>query len=172
MPANIEIKARVDDADRLEARVAAMADGPCETIVQEDTFYAIERGRLKLRTLSPEKGELIYYERIDSAGPKRSDYLIARTADPDSLETVLAAALGVRGVVRKRRRLYMVGQTRVHLDEVDGLGSWMELEVVLEKGQSSDDGAAIAAGLMHELGITDSDLVEGAYIDLIERQRV
>ncbi len=171
MPANIEIKARVSNPEELESRVGAMADGPGDTIFQEDTFFMIERGRLKLRTLSADRGELIYYERTDSAGPKRSDYLIARTADPVSLETVLAAAHGVRGVVRKRRKLFMVGQTRVHLDEVDGLGSWMELEVVLEKGQSSADGAAIAAGLMRELGIADSDLVEGAYIDLLERKR-
>ena len=88
----------------------------------------------------------------NTAGPKRSDYLIVETSDPSTLKATLTAALGVRGVVRKTRRLYLVGQTRVHLDEVEGLGQFMELEVVLRPEQSNAEGQAIADGFNGKTG--------------------
>src|SRR5512142_476584 len=118
MPANIEIKARARDVADLSRRAAALSDTPLQLIPQEDTFFNVPHGRLKLRQLAPDRGQLIYYERNDTAGPKRSNYYIAETSDPAALKTALAAALGLRGVVRKTRSLYMVGQTRVHVDEV------------------------------------------------------
>lgn len=168
MAANIEIKARVRDPDALRTRAEALSDTPCAVIPQEDTFFHIPQGRLKLRALAPDRGQLIYYQRQDAAGPKRSDYCIATTGEPDALKTVLAAALGVRGVVRKQRHLYLVGNTRVHLDHVEGMGMFVELEVVLGPGQTEEAGQATATGLMAELGIREVDLVEGAYIDLLQ----
>ena len=168
MPANIEIKARLRDSADLSRRAAALSDTPVQVIPQEDTFFNIPHGRLKLRQLGPERGQLIYYERQDTSGPKLSNYHIAETADPAALKAALTAALGVRGVIRKRRSLYMVGQTRIHVDEVEGLGQFMELEVVLRPGQDEDEGQAIAADLMVKLGVNDSDLLEGAYMDLAE----
>ena len=87
------------------------------------------------------------------------------------LKAVLSAALGVRGVVRKQRTLYQVGETRIHLDEVENLGSFLELEVMLSPGQSEEQGVNIAADLMARLGIEESDLVNVAYIDLLEGQQ-
>ncbi|MFL7870811.1 MAG: class IV adenylate cyclase, partial [Anaerolineales bacterium] len=113
MPVNIEIKARVDDFDVLSARAEALSDVPVKVIPQEDTFFNTEKGRLKLRVLAPDLGYLIYYERPDRDGPKRSEYHLAKTNEPENLKTALALALGVRGVVRKTRYLYMVGQTRI-----------------------------------------------------------
>ena len=112
---------------------------------------------------------MVYYERPDWDGPKRSDYFIFNTNDPENLKTALSLALGIRGVVRKTRYLYMVGQTRVHLDDVEGLGQFMELEVVLRDGQSDDEGQAVANDLMKKLGIEPTDLIEGAYMDLLEK---
>ncbi len=168
MPSNIEIKARVHDLAALNARAAALSDTLVQIIPQEDTFFNIPQGRLKLRQLAPDRGQLIYSERNDTSGPKRSNYFIAETADPAALKTALAAALGIRGVIRKKRSLYMVGQTRIHVDEVEGLGPFMELEVVLRPGQSEAEGQAIAADLMNKLNISESDLLEGAYMDLAE----
>jgi predicted adenylyl cyclase CyaB len=125
-------------------------------------------GRLKLRVLAPDVGYLIYYERPDQDGPKRSDYHLAKTDEPENLKTALKLALGVRGVVRKTRYLYLVGQTRIHLDEVEGLGHFMELEVVLREGQSDAEGQAIAEDLMRRLGVREEALLEGAYMDLLE----
>lgn len=121
-----------------------------------------------MRLLTPSHGQLVYYERADATGPKRSDYFIAETSEPEALKSVLAKALGVRGVVRKTRYLYMVGQTRLHLDEVEGLGQFVELEVVMRPGQSDAEGQAIAEDLMAKLGIREEDLLEGAYMDMIE----
>lgn len=168
MAANIEIKARVDNFEELKTRAEALSDQPLEIIPQEDTFFNTEKGRLKLRVLAPDQGTLIYYERPDQDGPKRSDYHLAETRDPESLKHTLTLALGVRGVVRKTRYLYMVGQTRIHVDDVDGLGNFMELEVVMREGQTDVEGQAIAEDLMRRLGIREDALIEGAYMDLIE----
>ena len=168
MARNIEIKARVPDPAALRRRAAALTDTPAELIPQEDTFFRVPLGRLKLRVITPDHGQLIYYQRPDAAGPKQSDYHIAVTAEPQTLKNVLARSLGVRGVVTKQRWLYLVGPTRIHLDQVEGLGSFMELEVVLQADQSPAEGQAIAADLMAQLGIQEQHLIEGAYIDLLE----
>jgi predicted adenylyl cyclase CyaB len=81
----------------------------------------------------------------------------------------LELAYGIRGVVKKTRYLYLVGQTRVHLDDVEGLGQFMELEVVMREGQNDMDGQVIAEGLMAALGVEENDLLEGAYMDLLEK---
>ncbi|MDL1911000.1 CYTH domain-containing protein [Chloroflexi bacterium CFX6] len=169
MPANIEIKARARDFDGIKARAEKLSDTPVEVIPQEDVFFNVPQGRLKLRLLAPDRGQLIYYTRPDREGPKRSDYHISYTSDPESLKRVLELAYGLRGVVKKTRYLYLVGQTRVHLDDVQGLGQFMELEVVLREGQGDDEGQEIAEGLMTSLGVERSDLLEGAYMDLLEK---
>jgi len=166
---NVEIKARVRDAEAFAERARKIAGRDPELIPQADIFFAAPRGRLKLRRLGARRGELIYYERDDAAGPGTSAYDIFRTEDPDGLQKALTRALGVRGEVRKTRRLYMSGRTRIHLDEVEGLGVFMELEVVLEGGEDPIAGEAEARALMRELGIAEPDLVESAYIDLLER---
>lgn len=168
MPANIEIKARLRDFAALEACAAALSDSPPEIIEQEDIFFFTRRGRLKLRLLTGGRAQLVYYERPDQSAPKRSDYHIFETRQAEALKTVLAAALGVRGVVRKTRCLYLVGQTRIHLDRVEGLGEFVELEVVLRPDQTDAEGQAIADDLMTRLGIAETDLVEAAYLDLLE----
>ena len=168
MASNIEIKARVDDIQALKTRAASLSDQPLEVIPQEDTFFNTEKGRLKLRIKAPGVGELIYYERPDQDGPKRSDYHLAKTSDPENLKIALSMALDVRGVVKKTRYLYMVGQTRIHVDDVEGLGHFMELEVVMREGQTDAEGQAIAEELMRRLGIREDALIEGAYMDLIE----
>jgi len=169
MPTNIEVKAKAEDFDGLRRLVEQISDTPCVTLQQEDTFFNTPRGRLKLRVLAPDHGELIYYVRDDATGPKRSDYAISMTAEPDTLKAVLAAAWGIRGVVRKQRWLYTVANTRIHLDNVEGLGTFLELEVVLSAGQSEQQGHAMAAELVAKLGLQDSDLVDVAYIDLFDK---
>lgn len=167
MATNIEIKARVQDFAALQSRAEAISDGPVERISQEDIFFQTPRGRLKLRILNPEHGQLIFYMRPDTAGPKRSDYFISVTNEPDSLKLVLASSLGVRGIVRKERWLYWVSHTRIHLDQVEDLGAFIELEVMLQAGQQQEQGEQIAAEIMARLGVEESNLIEGAYIDLL-----
>ena len=168
MPSNIEIKSRAWNFEQIKARAETMSDTPVQVIPQEDTFFNTSQGRLKLRLLR-DHAELIYYTRPDQEGPKRSDYHITRSSDPENLKCVLELAYGIRGVVKKTRYLYLVGQTRLHLDDVEGLGQFMELEVVLEEGQSDLEGQKIAEDLMSALGVERTDLIDGAYMDLLEK---
>jgi predicted adenylyl cyclase CyaB len=165
---NVEIKARVADIEGLRSRIEALAGDAAEILEQLDTFYITPRGRLKLRVLAPDRCELIQYARADEPDAKVSTYDIVRSNDPAALSRILESALPIRGVVTKRRHLYHVAQTRIHLDDVEGLGWFVELEVVLSEGETAESGRRIADELMQKLGIDASDLVTGAYIDLLE----
>lgn len=170
MPSNIEIKAVLVDRAAVEAAAIRLSDSPPEIIDQEDYFFfASNAARLKLRIFSEERGELIRYERSNEREARRSHYSIARTSDPNTLLDILSATLGLIGVVRKRRTLYMIGQTRAHFDEVEGLGDFMELEVVLRREQSEEDGKCIANALLAEFKIDPKHLIGEAYIDLLTR---
>jgi predicted adenylyl cyclase CyaB len=170
MPSNIEIKARVDDLEHLDAIARSLAQGPCELLEQEDVFFHVPDGWLKLRVLGDGHGELIAYARSGHGATMRSDYLIYSTETPEELRRVLARSLGEGVVVRKRRRVYLVGQTRVHLDEVVDLGSFLELEVVLRPDQHPEEGREIAGELMERFGIRRSDLLFRPYAELLARE--
>jgi adenylate cyclase class IV len=162
MARNIEIKARIESVAQLTPRVAELAsEGPLE-IAQDDTFFACENGRLKLRAFSNDSGELIFYRRANQSGPKESFYIRSPTSSPESLRESLSLAYGQIGRIRKYRTLFLVGRTRVHLDRVEGL------EVVLVDDESSEHGILEASQLMAKLGIQPGQLVEGAYLDLMK----
>lgn len=170
MARNIEIKARIDSIERVGRLAAPLADqGPVE-IAQDDTFFCCRApgDRLKLRTFAADRAELIFYRRANSSGPKESFYLISPTTTPDALRESLTLAWGQAGRVRKQRRLFIVGRTRVHLDRVEGLGEFLELEVVLKEGEPAEAGTAEAHALMAQLGIASGQLVQGAYVDLLQ----
>lgn len=169
MARNVEIKARVADLDAVEKQARAIATSGPEEIFQDDTFFRCGRGRLKLRDFGDGTGQLIHYDRADEAGPKLSDYAIAPTDEPAALRDTLARAFEVPGRVVKHRRLYLVGQTRVHLDIVEGLGPFVELEVVLRDSETVEEGMAVARKLLGQLGIAEGQLVTGAYLDLLTR---
>jgi predicted adenylyl cyclase CyaB len=169
MPRNIEVKAKLLDRRSIEKRVAGMADSGPEEIRQRDVFFHTRRGRLKLRIFDARHGELIYYDRPDRRGPKLSTYVRVPTKCPAAIQAALASACGVRGIVKKRRRVYLVGNTRIHLDEVEGLGAFLELEVVLSARQSPRRGRNVAERLMNRLGIGRKSLIDCAYLDLILR---
>ena len=166
---NIEIKAHIESVELLLPKAAAIAnEGPIE-ILQDDTFFACENGRMKLRAFSKEKGELIFYRRANQQGPKESFYLRSPTSSPDTLREALSQAYGQAGRVQKLRTLFMIGRTRVHLDRVKHLGHFLELEVVLQEGESVGMGIKEAHNLMAQLGVEPSQLIEGAYIDLLSQ---
>jgi len=169
---NIEIKVRIGSVEAFAPVVANLADQDPIEMVQDDTFFNCDAGRLKLRSYSPHQGELIFYQRSDQSGPKESFYLISRTAEPDSLRAALSLAYGQAGRVRKHRTLYIAGRTRVHLDRVEGLGHFLELEVVLADGEPVQSGVEIAQHLMARLDIDSGQLIEGAYIDLLDKKLV
>ncbi len=167
MPRNIEIKARIGSIDALLPHAAALAGAPPQTIAQDDSFFAVQHGRLKLRQFADGSAELIHYQRADATAAKASDYVRVPVPDPAALREALARGCGLLGRVRKTRWRLLAGQTRIHLDRVEGLGDFMELEVVLRDGQSDADGAAIADALMMALGLQDAERLAGAYLDML-----
>jgi predicted adenylyl cyclase CyaB len=167
MARNIEIKARVQDVGAFVPQLAKIAtSGPVE-IAQDDTFFNCVTGRLKLRAFSNDSGELIFYRRVNQAGPKESFFLRSPTSSPETLRESLSLAYGQIGRIRKYRTLFLVGRTRVHLDRVEGLGHFLELEVMLVDDESADTGVREARELMDRLGIESTQLIEGAYLDLM-----
>ena len=169
MPRNIEIKARIVSVEALLPRARSLADGPEQTIAQDDTFFVCAHGRLKLREFADGSAELIHYHRADSAAPKLSDYVRVRVPAPEpaTLREALARSNGVLGRVRKTRWLLLAGPTRIHLDRVEGLGDFLELEVVLRNEQREADGEAIAEDLLAQLGVPGAQRLAGAYLDLL-----
>ena len=168
MPRNIEIKARISSVESVLPRARALADGEPVMIEQDDSFFVVPQGRLKLRQFADGSAELIHYHRADSPDTKASDYVRVPVPDPAALREALARACGLLGRVQKRRLLLMAGPTRIHLDRVAGLGDFMELEVVLADGQSDAEGAAIAEALMDALGLADAHRLAGSYLDLMQ----
>jgi len=168
MPTNIEFKARIHDFATATDTAGALAGSPPRIIRQEDVFFQCAKGRLKLRILDERQGELIHYLRDDVSGPKQSLYTVVPTSSPHELRMLLADALGETIVVHKTRALYLIGSTRIHLDTVERLGEFMEVEVVLEEGQPAEQGEEIAVDLLRRFGIRESDLVATAYADLLK----
>jgi len=171
MARNIEIKARVENVALLQPTVGKLAsEGPLE-IAQDDTFFRCDNGRLKLRAFSLDSGELIFYRRANQRGPKESFFLRSPTSSPETLRESLSLAYGQIGRIRKYRTLYLVGRTRVHLDRVEGLGHFLELEVMLVGDEPAETGVREAHELMDQLGVQSDQLIEGAYLDLILAQQ-
>ena len=170
MAQNVEIKARLKDIDKTESIARRLSAGDGEVIKQEDIFFTCAAGRLKLRIFSPESGQLIFYRRPNSSGPKISEYYITETREPQALLQVLEKAHGLAGTVRKIRHLYLVGRTRIHIDRVENLGEFLELEVVLSDSEEISAGEQEAQRLMTELAVAKEDLIECAYIDLLQNR--
>ena len=167
MSRNIEIKARIESVESIAPKAAAIATaGPTE-IAQDDTFFRCEAGRLKLRVLSADSAELIFYRRANQRGPQESFYLRSPSAAPNSLRECLSLAYGQVGRVRKQRTLFLVDRARLHLDRVEDLGHFLELEIPLAEDEPAELGVREAEKIMQKLGVEPAQLVEGAYIDLL-----
>ena len=167
---NLEIKA-VDPDPRatLEAALGVGAED-AGWLHQRDTYFHAVQGRLKLREAPPAPAELIAYARAELAGPKVSLYRVVEVADHVALIEALTDALGVRVVVEKARRLLRWGNVRIHLDRVDGLGDFVELEAVAASPGGLEVERDRVETLRATLGITDAHLVAHGYADLLVRR--
>ena len=172
---NIELKARVRDLAAAEETAKRLPGRePHATLVQRDTYFNVPEGRLKLREItgSEELAELIFYRRPNELGIRRCEYEIAPVSEPGATKRLLAAALGVRCVVEKRRTVYLWkpagGVTvRIHLDRVEGLGEFVEFEAVMPDGAADSEGEALLGALTEEFGIRREDTFAGSYADMV-----
>jgi len=165
MPVNVEIKARASAwAAQLKAGLALA--GRVERLSQSDTFFNCANGRLKLREQGRAGAYLVFYSRPGLKGPKASVYTLVPVLNAAKTKRSLSRLLGVKAKVVKKRVVCFAGRTRIHFDEVRGLGRFIELEVVLKQGEPVAAGKREAQKLMRALGIKKRDLVSGAYADL------
>ena len=168
---NVELKARDHDPARSLERALALGAEDRGEIRQRDTYFVGARGRLKLREQetggSPLWDELIEYSRADSADASTSSYRRVPVADVAPLLEALDAAYGTLGTVIKRRRLLLWEGVRIHLDEVEGLGSYLELEAVADADSDLSGEREKVERLRAEFRIEDDDLVATSYSDLL-----
>lgn len=167
MKRNIELKARCKSLSAAREAARAMGAEQAGILEQRDTYFVAKHGRLKLRETSGKPAELIAYARDNAAAVRGSDYQLVSVPDPAALIAALTAALGLRGAVIKRRELWMWQGVRIHLDEVAGLGTFVELEAVMGADEPDEIGQQKVAVLREQLGIADEDLVGVSYSDLL-----
>jgi predicted adenylyl cyclase CyaB len=168
---NYEIKTRPRDWDRVEEGLATLGARRAGILVQHDVFYRTHAGRLKLRLTPDGRGELIHYRRRDTARIRRSEYALVQVKDGIAMTALLDSALGRCGEVRKTRRLYRLDNVRIHLDEVEGLGRFLEVEAIVDGKHSERDCRTAATRVLAQCGIAVRDRLAVAYVDMRPRRR-
>lgn len=165
---NVELKARCADLSAARQVLKEMGIGLAEVQNQTDTYYARAGARLKVRQIEGDGAELIEYSRPNAAVSRACDYTVVRLDEPRPAMEQLAVTHGVRGCVRKRREIYLWHNIRIHLDQVDGLGTFIEFEAVMEGTAGEELAHARIERLCRRLNICPADHVAQSYIDLIE----
>ncbi len=165
---NVEAKFRLRNPARALELAIALGFERRDELSQRDTFFVTASGKLKLRQEAGAGGAcLIYYNRRDSATLQLSDYEIVPVVQPDRMRAILAEAMGVLAEVIKHRTLLMRHSVRLHIDRVEGLGEYGEIEAVLSEGESEDANLEAVARLLNALEISDADRVRVSYFELI-----
>jgi adenylate cyclase class 2 len=173
MPENLEWKARLPDWDAALSAARRVATAGPEQQQQIDTYFRVARGRLKLRQIqraASESAELIFYERSDDRAAKSSLYVRQPLADATSWLAMLAAALGSWAVVTKRRTIFWHHNVRIHLDQVEGLGNFLEFEAVLATEADRAESAERLQCLIREFQLAEQQGIAGSYSDYIAEQ--
>jgi len=168
---NIEIKARTSQAGAIRAYLLANNAVFKGTDWQTDTYFNTVRGRLKLRQGNIENN-LIYYERKNQAGPKQSDFSLVEIADANALKEILVSAMGLKVAVEKQREIYFIDNVKFHLDTLEQLGSFVEIEASNKYAPlSKEELNKQCVFYMQQFGIQESDLIDISYSDmLLEKQ--
>jgi adenylate cyclase, class 2 len=139
---------------------------PGGVLSQRDTYFNAVNGRLKLREMEGE-AQLIAYERPDDVGHRTSSYRIVEVEDARGLRDALADGLGIQAVVAKKRLLFIWEDVRIHLDDVEGLGNFIEFEAVAPPESDLSAETKRIRLLRERFEIADTDLIDVSYCDLI-----
>ena len=169
MPLNLEIKARIRSISHAQAKARSLGARRKASLHQCDTYFNVAKGRLKLRETNGRDAELIFYDRGESSNVRKSHYGIFRCEDSDHLRELLGSANGIRCRVEKVRQLYMFGTTRIHLDRVRSLGTFVEFEVPV--GHEAETARQTMTLLIRSFELREADFVRGSYSDLLENRR-
>jgi len=164
MPRNLELKASVQSLELTRSRARDCGATFEDTLIQVDTYFNVSHGRLKLRQIAGQGAELIYYERHETTSERWSTYSTVDVQAPDVLKDQLTSALGVRAVVSKRRELYLFDGARIHIDDVQGLGSFLEFEV---PAFAQREASKKMKFLREQFLVTEPSIFAGSYCDLI-----
>ena len=163
---NVEIKTQLRDRGHVERELERLGARDAGIETQDDVFYRCPSGRLKLRESSRDGAALIHYQRSDEATERISDYEIVRISDPETMRAFLDRALGRSGAVRKQRHLFLLDNVRIHLDRVEQLGDFLELEAIVDAGHTEAQCRQSCAELLERFGIRPEDRLAVAYVDL------
>lgn len=164
---NIEIKARVNDPAFVRGYLVKAGADYKGTDVQTDTYFNVPAGRLKLRQGNIENN-LIYYNRPNQQGPKQSDFMLSPVPDGDGLKSILTRALGIKVAVTKKREIYYINNIKFHIDELEGLGSFVEIEAGNKLADLSVEQLQEQCRFyMQEFGINEEDLLSHSYSDML-----
>ncbi len=164
---NIEIKARCINHNKIRDLLKSRGADFKGIDHQIDTYFKVNRGRLKLREGKIENF-LIYYERENKEGPKQSDIILLETAPGSSLKAILVNSMGVLVVVDKKREIYFVKNVKFHIDTVQELGTFMEIEAIDESGSIGKEKLLEQCNEYLKLfSISDADLISVSYSDLL-----
>lgn len=163
---NVEAKFKLTDRPRMLERALEIGFAHSGELLQRDTFFVTASGKLKLRE-EPGGAQVIHYARRTASGSGLSDYEIVPVIEPDKLRTILSAALGVRAEVRKRRVVLIRQNVRLHIDSVESLGEFGELEAVLVEGESEQANRKRLAALLEQLGVEVNALIDASYFELM-----
>jgi predicted adenylyl cyclase CyaB len=166
---NLELKARCPDLEAVVAKVGQLGARDAGLEVQTDTYFHVASGRLKLREIEGKPAVLIGYARPDQVGARLSKYHLVPVPDALAMKVLLADTLGVRSVVSKRRRIWLWQNVRIHLDEVMGLGSFVEFEAVIRSPEEEIAAPGQIGHLRQFLSIELADHVAESYVDLLMR---
>ena len=169
MRRNVEVKAHLDDMSQARQIAESLAAEYAGTLAQVDTYFSCGHGRLKLRETDGHPSHLIWYAREDRAVARTSNYCMVPVVDSESIKHALRSALGVRAVLAKRRDLYLWHNVRIHLDEVDRIGQFLELEAVLVDDVDTHQGHEQVEFLLREFGVSADRIVAGSYVDMGEK---
>ena len=168
MARNIEIKAALSDIALIYERLRQTAAHGPEVLMQKDIFYRMPFGRLKLRQINLLNSEIIYYFRKNDEGPKLSKYYRFKLKKPKLAHFYLSFLFGLQGVVEKKREVFFIERTRIHIDNVLSLGYFIELEVVLSPSESTLHGEKIANDLLSFFDIQEHFLIDKSYLEMLK----
>jgi predicted adenylyl cyclase CyaB len=168
---NVEIKASCNDPGSIRGWLLSHGAEFKGTDEQTDTYFNVFNGRLKLREGVIENN-LIFYERPDEAGPKHSHFQLVRIDDPTRLKEVLTRSNGIKAIVRKKREIYYIRNVKFHLDHVEGLGSFVEIEAGNMLADFSPPKLNEQCNYyLNQFGIAPEDLVSESYSDMVLKSK-